>query len=170
MARRRKQLDLRAVAAALSDPSFEHASMDEVAARLGIAKPTLYRMAGSREELIAISVDSEAERLLEHVHRRGARGVLDFAADSPAGFSLLFGDRYPRARQAVRRVENRLATTIERRPGAPEPEIAAAGLLSLAAGLARRAVEEGASVEAERLGSDFDAVAKLATRISDAEA
>ena len=48
------------------------------------------------------------------------------------------------SRQAVRRVENRLATTIERRPGAPEPEIAAAGLLALAAGLARRAVEEGA--------------------------
>ena len=170
MARRRKQLDLRAVAGALSDPAFEHASMGEVAARLGVAKPTLYRMAGSREELIAISVDSEAERLLEHVHRRGARGVLDFAADSPAGFSLLFGDRYPRARQAVRRVENRLATMIDGRPGAPEPAIAAAGLLGLAAGLARRAVEEGVSVEAEQLGSDFDAVAKLAGRISDAGA
>ena len=38
-----------------------------------------------------------------------ATASLRFAEDSPAGFLLLFGGRYPEARQAVRRVENRLA-------------------------------------------------------------
>jgi AcrR family transcriptional regulator len=162
MARRRKQLDLRAVAAALSDPAFEHASMAEVAARLGVAKPTLYRMAGSREELIAISIDAEAERLLEHVQRNGLAGVLHFARESPAGFVLLFGDRYPQARPAVRRVENRLARE--------SSEPVAAGLLGFMVGVVRRRMEDDAAVDAEPLGSDFDAMAKLAAQISDAAA
>ncbi len=136
--------------------------MGEVAARLGVAKPTLYRMAGSREELIAISIDSEAERLLEHVHRCGPPGVLRFARESPAGFVLLFGDRYPRARHAVRRVENRLARE--------SSELAAAGLLGFMVGVVRRGIEDGTPIEPELLGSDFDAVAKLATQISDATA
>lgn len=170
MARPRKQLDLRAVAEVLTDPALERASMDVVSRRLGVAKPTLYRMAGSREELIGVSIDAEAERLLEHVHRDGLRGLLLFVEDSPAGFALLFGDRYPESRLAVRRVENRLRDAVVRdEPGqAPaHPELVAAGLLALAAGVARRAIEDGALNESERLGSDFDAVAILAARILD---
>jgi AcrR family transcriptional regulator len=158
MARARKQLNLLAVAEALTDPAFERASMADVAHRLGVAKPTLYRMAASRRELIGLSIDAEAERLLEEVHRDGLRGFFRFVHGSPAGFLLLFGDRYPEARRAVRRVENRLARD--------SSHVVAAGLLGLVAGLARRAIEDGV-LEPERLGSDFDEVAKLAPEIFD---
>ena len=160
MARQRKQLDFRAVAEALTHPSIDRVSMADIARRLGVAKPTLYRMAGSREELIAISIDAEAERLVERIHRTGAPAIFQFARESPAGFALLFGDRYPEARQAVRRIENRLARD--------SSDVAAAGLLGLVTGMARRAMEDGVLAEAERFSSDFDDVAKLASRISDA--
>ena len=172
MARPRKQLDYGAVAEALTAGAAESATMDGIARRLNVAKPTLYRMAGSREELIAICVDAAAERLLEGIHRDGIGGFRSFAEESPAGFLLLFGGRYPEARMAVRRVENRLADTFRRAQkssdGLVDAELLAAGLLGLAAGMARRAEEDGASLsDSELAGSVFDGVAKLASRISD---
>jgi len=162
VARSRKQLDLRAAAAALTAPGAENATMESIARRLEVAKPTLYRMAGSREELIEICVDAESERLLEQIHRgfgpsdsapaerlaEGLQAFFRFVDDSPAGFLLLFGGRYPEARPAVRRVENRLQEILRREaPGAgeelPHAEVLAAGLLALAAGIARRAIEDG---------------------------
>jgi AcrR family transcriptional regulator len=142
MPRPRKQLDFRAAAEALTAPGGEHATMAAIARRLDVAKPTLYRMAGSREELVQICIDAEAERLLEQIHRAGAGGFLAFAEDSPAGFALLFGGRYPEARQAVRRVENRLGDDLRRR-GSSNAHTLAAGLLGLVAGVARRALEDG---------------------------
>jgi len=159
MARTRKQLDLRAVAVVLTDPGLARADMDVVAAALGVAKATLYRMAGSRDELIRLSIDSEGERLLEAVHHHGLPGFFRFLSESPAGFLLLFGGRYPEARQAVRRVENHLARVLGLHDGA-----VAAGVLGMAAGVAQRALEDGAT---ERTRSDFDAVANFAARISD---
>jgi len=153
MARPRKQLDFRAAAEALTAPGAEHATMAAIAERLEVAKPTLYRMAGSREELVQICVDAEAERLLEQVHRaQPLDGFLRFAEDSPAGFLLLFGGRYPEARQAVRRVENRVRDVLRRelraagRP-ARRAELLAAGVLGLAAGVARRALEDEIRLE-----------------------
>jgi len=143
MPRPRKQLDFRAAAEALTAPGAEVATMAVIARRLDVAKPTLYRMAGSREELVQICIDAEAERLLEQLHRaHGLRGLVRFAEDSPAGFALLFGGRYPEARQAVRRVENRLGDDLRRR-GSSNAQTLAAGLLGLAAGVARRALEDG---------------------------
>jgi AcrR family transcriptional regulator len=153
MARPRKQLDFRAAAEALAEPGAEHATMAAIARRLDVAKPTLYRMAGSREELVRICVDAEAERLLEQIHgERGLDGFLRFAKDSPAGFLLLFGGRYPEARQAVRRVENRLRDALRRelraagRP-ARRADLVAAGLLGLVAGVARRALEDSVPLD-----------------------
>ena len=144
MARPRKQLNFRAAAEALTEPGAERATMAAIARRLDVAKPTLYRMAGSREELVQICVDAEAERLLEQLHRAdGLRGFVAFAQDSPAGFALLFGGRYPEARAAVRRVENRVCEDL-RRDGVPQAQLLAAGLLGLAVGVARRALEDGA--------------------------
>jgi AcrR family transcriptional regulator len=170
MARPRKQLDFRAAAEALTAPAAERATMDAIARQLEIAKPTLYRMARSREELIALCVDAEAERLLEQLHRgfgppdaapaerlaEGFRGFFRFVEDSPAGFVLLFGGRYPEARQAVRRVENRLRDALQReaRPAKRSPrhaELFAAGLLGMAAGVARRAIEDGVPLDSARL-------------------
>jgi len=170
MPRPRKQLDFRAAAEALTAPDAEAATMEAIARRLEIAKPTLYRMAGSREQLIAVCVDAEAERLLEQLHRgfgapgappaerlaEGLRGFLRFVEDSPAGFRLLFGGRHPEARQAVRRVENRLRDALARetrgsRRAGSDAALLAAGLLGLAAAIARRALEDGVAPDAERL-------------------
>jgi AcrR family transcriptional regulator len=161
MPRPRKQLDFRAAAAALTAPGAETATMAAIAQRLDVAKPTLYRMAGSREELVQLCVDAEAERLLEQLHpglarrdaplaERLAAGFLRFVEDSPAGFALLFGGRFQEARQAVRRVENRVRDELRRElraAGRDAPaEALAAGLLGLAAGVARRALEDGVSL------------------------
>ena len=114
MAPPRRQLDLKAAAAAVAavDPAL--LSMDGVARSLGLAKPTLYRLAGSRDELVAACVEAEAERLHERLHHAFAedvpaaatlRAMRDFADDSPGGFELLFGRRHPEARPALRRLE-----------------------------------------------------------------
>jgi AcrR family transcriptional regulator len=152
MPRPRKQLDFRAAAEALTAPGAETATMAAIAHRLDVAKPTLYRMAGSRQELVQLCIDAEAERLLEHVHRDGLRGFLMFVEDSPAGFLLLFGGRYPEARQAVRRVENRMRDVLRRElraAGTPvrRSELTAAGLLGFVAALARRALEDEIPIE-----------------------
>jgi AcrR family transcriptional regulator len=148
MPRPRKQLDFRAAAEALTVPGAETATMAAIARRLEVAKPTLYRMAGSREELVQLCVDAEAERLLEQIHRAGsAGGFLAFVEDSPAGFRLLFDGRHPQARQAVRRVENRLGDDLRRR-GVPQAPLLAAGLMGLAAGVARRSLEDGVPLQA----------------------
>ena len=148
------QLDLKAVAEALTEPSAEHVGMDAIARRLGIAKPTLYRMAGSRDELIALSIDAEAERLLEAVHRHGPEGFFAFAEEAPAGFLMLFGGRYPQARQAVKRIEHRANA---RTAGAGY------GFIALAAAV----VLQNPKRAAERMRSDFDALAKTLAEISD---
>jgi AcrR family transcriptional regulator len=158
MPRPRKQLDFRAAAAALTAPGAETATMAAIARRLEVAKPTLYRMAGSREELVQLCVDAEAERLLEQVHRAGGvSGFLAFVEDSPAGFALLFDGRYPQARPAVRRVENRLGDDLRRR-GVPQAQTLAAGLLGLAAGVARRALEDGVPFESLDLQGILDRI------------
>jgi AcrR family transcriptional regulator len=165
VARARKDLDLAKVAEVLADPARDRPSMAEIARGLGVAKPTLYRMAGNREELVALTIEAEAERLLERIHGAGLPGFFDFASSSPAGLLLLFDGSHREARQAVRRVETRLASTLP--DEAADPHAAAAGLLALAAGVARRALEDAVPVRPERLRSDFDAVANLAARISD---
>ena len=158
MPRPRKQLDFRAAAEALTAPGAEVATMAAIARRLEVAKPTLYRMAGSREELVQLCVDAEAERLLEQLHRAGGlAGLAHFVEDSPAGFLLLFGGRYPEARQAVRRVENRVSEDLRRR-GVERAQLLAAGLLGLAVGVARRAIEDGAPIDSLDLQAILDRV------------
>jgi AcrR family transcriptional regulator len=136
--------------------------MDAIASRLGVAKPTLYRMGGTREELIALSIDAEAERLLEAIHRHGPDGFFTFAEEAPAGFLMLFGGRYPQARQAVRRVEHMVARSM--RPAAP---VTAVAFVATAAAVVSHAMANGGRIEAERLRSDFDAAAKSLAGISD---
>jgi len=154
--RPRKQLDFRAAAAALTAPGAETATMAAIARRLEVAKPTLYRMAGSREELVELCVDAEAERLLEQLHRSGGiGGFLAFVEDSPAGFRLLFDGRHPQARQAVRRVENRLGDDL-RRQGVPQAQALAAGLIGLVAAVARRAIEDGVPLDSLDLQAVLD--------------
>jgi AcrR family transcriptional regulator len=174
MARPRKKLDLVAVAETLAATSADRVTMDRLADLLNVAKPTLYRMAGSREELIAICIDAEAERLLEYIHGGGGgvasgfRAILRFADDSPSGFLLLFGGGYPEARMAVRRVESRLADLLKREarkkphPDVAHPEVLAAGLVGLASGAARRAAEDHVPLDAEALAAELERVVSSA--------
>ena len=150
MAPPRRQLDLRAAAAAIAATDPASLTMAGVARSLGLAKPTLYRLAGSRDELVAACVEAEAERLHERLHRAFAddvpaaaalRAVTEFADDSPGGFELLFGRRHPEARPALRRLEDRLADLIRRAtPDDPpaRPDLSAAALLGASAGVAAR--------------------------------
>src|SRR3954469_5915989 len=168
MARPRKSLDLVAVAETLAASSSANVTMDRIAELLNVAKPTLYRMAGSRDELIAICIDAEAERLLGYIRRgSGLSGLLRFADDSPSGFLLLFGGRYPEARLAVRRVESRLADVLKRETRATQgadviqAEVLAAGLLGLASAAARRAAEDHIAVDPDRLATELKKVASV---------
>ena len=122
------------------------ATMAEVAERLGVAKPTLYKLAGSREALVRACVETEAERLLGHLHERvrgeAAAGevvaaVEAYAEDSPGGFRLLFERAGDDARPAVRRLETRLAELVRHE----EAELLAAALLGGATAAVARARE-----------------------------
>jgi AcrR family transcriptional regulator len=137
----RRRLELRAAAAVLADGG---ATMADVARRLGVAKPTLYKLAGSREELLRACVEAETERLLGHLHAEGAaelagvvRAVDAYERDSPGGFRLL---RRPEAAGARRRVEARLGG-----------DVRAAALLGAAIAAVSRAREQGCTVEIEAL-------------------
>jgi AcrR family transcriptional regulator len=67
MPRPRAQLDTVALARAFAVAGLHGTSIDAVAAGSGLAKPTLYARGGSKEELFALAVDAEAERLLERL-------------------------------------------------------------------------------------------------------
>jgi AcrR family transcriptional regulator len=161
-----RQLDLRRAAAALARHGVERASMSTVARELGMAKPTLFKLAGSREALVEACVDAEAERLLEHVHaafgravdaspqRRvaeGFLGVFRYARESPAGLAILFDSGHAASRAAVRRVEDRMRDLLRREARAggrelPDADLLAAALLGVAAAVAPRL--EGRDAEA----------------------
>jgi AcrR family transcriptional regulator len=176
VARARKQLDYGALAEALTADLPAAPDMAAVARRLCLAKPTLYRLAGSREGLIGLSVDAEGERLLEAIHRHGVAGVFEFAEATPAGMKLLFTSGFPAALGARRRVERRLSESLRRElaeRGEEQPErlqSVAAGVLGMAAGIAAHATSSRDSHEAEHMRSDFDRAAKVASVISDREA
>ena len=130
----RPRLDLRAASAALADGD---PTMAQVAERLGVAKPTLYKLAGSREALVRRCVETEAERVLDHLYGSDAGlpevvSALDaYARDSPGGFRLLFERRGPDVEDALRRLETRLGG------------MRGAALLGAAAGIVSRARMEG---------------------------
>jgi AcrR family transcriptional regulator len=67
MPRPRAQLDTVALARAFARGGLHGTSVDELAAAAGLAKPTLYARGGSKEELFALAVDAEVERLLERL-------------------------------------------------------------------------------------------------------
>ena len=105
------RLDLRAAAGALADGE---PTMAQVAERIGMAKPTLYKLARSREALMRACVETEAERVLDHLYGSDAdleqvtRALEAYARDSPGGFRLLFERRGPDVEDALRRLETRL--------------------------------------------------------------
>src|SRR5688500_3810837 len=63
-----RTLDHRAASGLLAQDWGPAVTMARVAAGLGLAKPTLYKLAGSKEELVRLCVNAETERLLDHLH------------------------------------------------------------------------------------------------------
>ena len=152
MQRGPRTLDHRAAAAALAEGP--DVTMSDVAAQLGVAKPTLYRLAGSKEQLVRACVDAEAERLVDHLHgclggadaaaaidvlTGAVRAVERYADDSPGGFRLLFQRRGPESQAAIRRIESQLAALLRRGGRAAEGlDVVAAGLLGAATAVVAR--------------------------------
>ena len=137
-----RRLDLKAAAAVLAEG--DDLTMADVAARLGMAKPTLYRHAGSKADLVRACVDAEAERLLGHLHGTldeedllgsTLRAVHAFARESPGGFRLLFERRSPDVGATIERLEQRVS---ERLRGRDRPDLLAAALLGAAAAVVTR--------------------------------
>jgi AcrR family transcriptional regulator len=102
--RARSAIDLSAVADAFSADGLHGTSADEIAARAGIAKPTLYAYGRSKSALLLAAVEAEVERVVDRLHHSDvrtrnlapqarvtalARALLDHAAARPAGFRLL---------------------------------------------------------------------------------
>lgn len=170
-------LDHRAASSVLAEGWGATVTMAQVAASLGLAKPTLYRLAGSKDELVRICVDAETERLLDHLHRalsgldgapalelaaEGLRAVERYAADSPGGFRLLFERRGPDAHEALTRLEARLADLLRRNAqqagrSPQRPDLLAAALLGAATAVVSRGLAQGRAIDAEVVAADFGA-------------
>lgn len=105
---------LNAARAEFAANGFSAASMAHIAASAGTTKPTLYTRFGDKEALYERTINERAEALIEHlfasydeaaelsVHAMidtATRAYLDFFADAPEDFGLLF---YPdRSRPAT---------------------------------------------------------------------
>lgn len=112
---RREQL-LQACLLAFARDGLELTTMDSIAATAGVSKPLVYRHFHNRREALAAVVERESERLLELLGIEAAAGspptfeqltttFLQFAADSPASFRLLFHLVDAAAGSAKRRVD-----------------------------------------------------------------
>ncbi|MGH7665888.1 MAG: TetR/AcrR family transcriptional regulator [Candidatus Dormibacteria bacterium] len=111
---RREQL-LQACLVAFARDGLELTTMDSIASAAGVSKPLVYRHFHNRREALAAVVERESERLQELLGiAAGAADApsfeqlttrfLQFAADSPASFRLLFHLVDAAAGSAKRRV------------------------------------------------------------------
>ena len=131
-------------------------TMAQIAARLRVAKPTLYKLAGSKAELLAACLDAEAERLLDHLREATSAtellAALDrYRADSPGGFGLLLERPATGADVRVRRAEAWLADVLGR------PPAIAAALLHACARIVVAERREGRPVDAALLAGQLRA-------------
>jgi AcrR family transcriptional regulator len=134
MPRPRAQLDTAALARAFAAHG-PATPIDDVAAAAGVSKPTLYARGGAKEELFALAVDAEAERLIERLD--GAARVSDVAraldAHPREGLRLLlvWGGGLDRLRGAIALPEPHAAALlgaayVSLRGGPPVAEVARA--------------------------------------------
>ncbi len=182
MARPRARLDLAALADAFSPDGLHGVSASELAAHLGVAKPTLYVHGTSKESLFLLAVEAEVERVVDRLHgaeratagatardraTAAVRALLDHAAARPAGARLLHRTAH-HASSAVaddvlatlRRVPDRIAEGLRR-------DLRADGLDPALAPFLARALHAGAYALAEvRPGERRPARAALAASVA----
>jgi AcrR family transcriptional regulator len=137
LARPRAQLDTAALARAFAADGLHGTPIDRVAEAAGIAKPTLYARFGDKEELFALAVEAEVERLVARLEatRRGdplpalAAALDDYRAAAPDGARLLLVTaRHSRSRVAAR-VDRSLRRVPDALAAALDSELLAAALL-----------------------------------------
>ena len=88
MPRPRARLDHAAIAAAFAPDGLHGVSAAQVAARAGIAKPTLYAHGRSKEQILLACVEAEVERLLDRLYAAEQR-TRDLTASRRAGALVL---------------------------------------------------------------------------------
>ncbi len=124
MARARAQINTAALAAAFADGGLHGTSIDRVVEAAGVARPTLYARGGDKEELFALAVEAEVERLIERFE--GGVGqiaaALDEYLDEPGARLLLVSARVG-ASERVERSLRRIAVALESAVG--DEEVAA---------------------------------------------
>lgn len=160
MARPRAQIDAAALTDAFAADGLHGTSSAALAAAAGVAKPTLYAHGESKAALFLRAIESEVERVLDHLHAadvqsagRSARdrttatalALLEHAADRPAGARLLSRTAYHNdspvaaaVAAALRRIPDRIEAGLRR-------DLAADGLDGALAPSLARAVH-GAAV------------------------
>jgi AcrR family transcriptional regulator len=146
--RPRAQLDTAALARAFAADGLHGTPIDRVAAAAGLAKPTLYARGGDKEELFALAVEAEVERLidrLEGADRLGelARALDDHLREAPDGARLLLVTARHRSSRVALRVERSLDRISEALAAALGDELLAGALL----GGAHAALHDGPSVQ-----------------------
>lgn len=169
----RRQIDYRQASGVLAESWDCTVTMGQVGARLGLAKPTLYRLAGTKAALVRACTDAEGERLIgwldaelaaanavepRAVVAAALRAVDRFASDSPGGFELLIERRGDDARRALERVEGHLGELLGRaasRPAAQSgpPELQAAALLGAVTAVVSRSRAAGRRLDAEAVAA-----------------
>jgi AcrR family transcriptional regulator len=125
----RRPIDYAAVAAAFAEEGFHRATMDSVAGRAGVAKPTLYRYFESKEELFEAAVSAECERLIDHLSsayeraqelplheqiRANTAAYFSYVRENPDTFELLFRGNLDRSSEVSRRIERTFDRVVER--------------------------------------------------------
>jgi AcrR family transcriptional regulator len=111
--RPRASLDTAALACAFAADGLHGTSIEHVAAVAGLAKPTLYARGGDKEELFALAVEAEVERLLDRFEGDGrtsdlARALDAHAREAPEGLRLLLVTARHRSSRVAARVERSL--------------------------------------------------------------
>ena len=152
MARPRARLDTEALARAFAGDGLHGTPIEQVAAAAGIAKPTLYQRFGDKEELFALAVEAEVERLVQRVDdaRRApgdplsalAHALDEYVAAAPAGARLLLCT----ARHGRSRVAARVERSLRRIPDALAAPLDSEALAAALLGGAQAALSGGPPV------------------------
>jgi AcrR family transcriptional regulator len=150
LARPRAQLDTSALAGAFAADGLHGTPIDDVAEAVGVAKPTLYARFGDKEELFALAVEAEVERLIARVEAAASLPAVAGALDdhvraSPSGARLLLVT----ARHTRSRVAARVERSLRRIPAALAAALDGDELLAAALfGAAHAALAGGPPVRA----------------------
>ncbi len=143
--RPRAQIDTAALAAAFAADGLHGTPIDRVVEAAGVAKPTLYARGGDKEELFALAVEAEVERLIERFEgglSALAAALDDHLRESPDGMRLLLVT----ARHESSRVAARVQRSLRRIPVALESAVGDEELAAALLGCAYSALDGGPPV------------------------